>query len=114
MIRFTRQYRHYLLGRLFLVRTDHSSLTWLLNFKNSHGQLARWMEELSQYDMRVEHRPGKQHANADALSRIPAEAELCKEYRVGLNPIDLPCKGCPYCTKAHQNWAHFSEGVDYT
>jgi hypothetical protein len=32
VVRFTRMYRHYLLGRRFIVRTDHHSLIWLLNF----------------------------------------------------------------------------------
>ena len=32
VVRFTRQYRHYLLGKPFTVRTDHSSLTWLMRF----------------------------------------------------------------------------------
>ena len=31
------QFRHYLLGREFLVRTDHSSLRWLCNFKGTTG-----------------------------------------------------------------------------
>ena len=34
---FTRHYRHYLLGRQFVIRTDHISLIWLLNFKNIEG-----------------------------------------------------------------------------
>jgi hypothetical protein len=49
IIRFSRQFRHYLLGRHFTVRTDHNSLTWLMNFKEPQGQLARWLEELSQF-----------------------------------------------------------------
>ena len=53
VVLFTRMFRHYLLGRQFLVRTDHNSLTWLLNFKSPQGQLARWLEELSQYNMVV-------------------------------------------------------------
>lgn len=40
VIRFTRQFRHYLLGKPFILRTDHNSLTWLLNFKEPQGQLA--------------------------------------------------------------------------
>ena len=71
IFRFSRQFRHYLLGRHFTVRTDHNSLTWLMNFKEPQGQLARWLEELSQFDMEIQHRPGKKHTNADALSRIP-------------------------------------------
>ena len=33
VVKFTSQYRHYLLGRTFVVRIDHSSLQWLMNFK---------------------------------------------------------------------------------
>ena len=57
--------------RHFTVRTDHNSLTWLMNFKEPQGQLTRWLEELSQFNMEIQHRPGKKHTNADALSRIP-------------------------------------------
>ena len=45
VVRFTRQFRHYLLGNSFQVKTDHNSLTWLLNFKEPQGELARWLEE---------------------------------------------------------------------
>ena len=76
ILAFIRQYRHYLLGNLFIIRTDHKSLRWLLNFKSIEGQLARWIEELSQYNMLIQHRAGKKHANADALSRIPNESDV--------------------------------------
>ncbi|GFR30068.1 retrovirus-related Pol polyprotein from transposon 17.6 [Trichonephila clavata] len=36
----------YLYGRRFLLRTDHASLIWLLNFKNPEGQIARWIQRL--------------------------------------------------------------------
>ena len=54
-----------------MVRTDHGSLRWLLNFKQAEDQLARWIEILSMYEMTVEHRPGTQHRNADAISQRP-------------------------------------------
>ena len=60
---FTRQFRPYLLG--------HGSLTWLRNFKEPEGQLARWLERLQELDFRIKHRPGRKHINADALSRLP-------------------------------------------
>ena len=114
VVRFSRQFRHYLLGRQFLVRTDHSSLRWLLNFKELDGQLARWLEELSQYDMIVKHRAGKKHENADSLSRVQQEdhKEECSSYRLGVKPEDLPCGGCKKCAKAHENWSRFTEEVD--
>ena len=84
VVRFTRMYRHYLLGTPFLVRTDHNSLTWLLNFKDPQGQLARWLEELSQYTIKVQYRTGVRHVNADALSRLPQD-DPCPYHKEGLN-----------------------------
>ncbi len=112
IITFTRQYRHYLLGRHFKVRTDHSSLTWLLGFRNPEGQLARWLEELGQYSMEVIHRPGKNHTNADGLSRIPDTLHNCDCYRAGSDPTLLPCGGCKYCRRAHSQWTRFDDDVD--
>ncbi|XP_072176982.1 uncharacterized protein [Diadema setosum] len=113
VVKFTRQYRHYLRGRKFTVRTDYSSLRWLLNFRYPQGQLARWLEELSQYDMDIQHRPGRRHGNADALSRRGIDSSYCEGYKHGVDLEDLPCKGCKYCTTAHSNWAQFEDEVDY-
>ena len=80
VVRFTRQFRHYLPDRRFYVRTDHGSSAWLMRFKLISGILARWMKELSQYDMVVLHRKGIHHVNADARSRVPEEMPLCNCY----------------------------------
>ena len=71
VVTFVQHFRPYLLGRRFLLRTDHGSLTWLSNFKEPEGQLARWLERLQEYDFTIAHRPGRKHQNADALSRRP-------------------------------------------
>ncbi|GFV41340.1 retrovirus-related Pol polyprotein from transposon 297 [Trichonephila clavipes] len=63
--------------RKFLLRTDHASLTWLLSFKNSEGQIARWIQRLQEYDVEIRHRKGSAHGNADAFSRRPCP-ESCK------------------------------------
>ena len=73
-----RQFRPYLHGSHFLLRTDHASLTWLLNFKNPEGQVARWLEALQGYDFEIQHRAGRLHGNADALSRRPCVAVECR------------------------------------
>ena len=67
----TKHFRHCLLGRQFTLRTDHGSLTWLRNFKEPEGQMARWLEQLQEFNFNIVHRQGKRHANADALSRRP-------------------------------------------
>ena len=112
VVKFTRQFRHYLLGRQFTLRTDHNSLTWLTRFKLIEGQLARWLEELSQYNMVIVHRPGKKHTNADGLSRIPDEEETCNCYHAGSTLDTLPCGGCRYCKRAHEQWSRFEDDVD--
>eukprot|EP00731_Ephydatia_muelleri_P015048 Em0008g768a len=66
-----KHFRPYLYGRRFTVRTDHASLRWLQSFHEPEGQVARWLECLSEYDFEVVHRPGTKHTNADALSRMP-------------------------------------------
>lgn len=71
-------FRHYLYGRRFTVRTDHSSLRWLLSFKDLEGQLARWIERLQEYDFEIIYREGKSHVNADVLSRRPCVETGCK------------------------------------
>ena len=73
VVYFTQQLRPYLLGKHFTLRSDHGSLTWLRNFKEPEGQLARWLEKLEEYDFTIIHRPGLKHSNADALSRLPCQ-----------------------------------------
>ena len=68
---FTKYFRPYLLGKRFILRTDHGSLQWLFNFKDPEGQVARWLEALQEMDFEIIHRKGHSHNNADALSRIP-------------------------------------------
>ena len=67
----TRHFWPYLYGKSFTVRTDHNSLRWLHNFKESKGQVARWLELLSEFEYQVIHYLGAQHTNADSLSRRP-------------------------------------------
>ena len=83
MVKFIRQFRHYLLSCRFLLRTNHNCLVWLMSFKNSEGQLARWLEELSQFDFQIVHRQGKKHGNADGLSQIPLSELPCDCYTAG-------------------------------
>ena len=73
VVYFLQHFRPYLLGRHFTLRSDHGSLTWLRNFKEPEGQLARWLEKLQKYDFTIVHQPGQRQSNADALSRLPCQ-----------------------------------------
>src|SRR6266568_2621827 len=64
------KYRHYLLGKEFVIQSDHMSLKYLQGLKDSgSGRIYRWSIQLSPYRYIVEHIPGKQNVVADALSR---------------------------------------------
>ena len=72
IVKYLKYFRHYLLGQQFILRTDHKSLTWLMNWKDpSSCQYFSWIEEIQQYNFEIQHRSGKEHVNADMLSRLP-------------------------------------------
>jgi hypothetical protein len=79
-----KQYRQFLLGKPFVIRTDHSSLQWLRRTPEPMAQQARWLAFIEQFQYTIEHRPGNRHANADSLSRIP-------------------CKQCSHCDDKSQD-----------
>jgi len=69
VIVFMRYWRYYLQFRKFVLRTDNRALVWIRTMEAPTGMIQRWLDTLSNFDFDVIHRPGKQHGNADALSR---------------------------------------------
>lgn len=68
---FIKQFKHYLLGNRFILRTDHKALLWLLNWKKPNTtQFCNWISELEIYDFEIQHRAGEKHSNADFMSRL--------------------------------------------
>lgn len=62
--------RYDLLGRQFKLVTDHAPLKWMCVNKGQNARVTRWFLALQDFKFSVEHRPGTQLANADALSRV--------------------------------------------
>ncbi|GFW48661.1 retrovirus-related Pol polyprotein from transposon opus [Trichonephila clavipes] len=58
IVKAIEHFHHYLYGQKFLLRTDHASLTWLMNFRNTEGQVARWIQRLNEYYFDIRHRKG--------------------------------------------------------
>ena len=71
----SRQFWSYLCGAKFTLRTDHKSVVWLHRFKDTEGMMARWLH--AQFQFSIIHRPGRDHGNADGLSRVPTS--LCRQ-----------------------------------
>jgi transposase InsO family protein len=81
IVTFLKYFRHYILGRRFLVRTDHAALQWLRRIPEPIGQQARWITFMEEFQFDIVHRAGKSHGNADALSRRPCDRpRCCKQY----------------------------------
>ncbi len=69
-------YHSYLYGRRFTLQTDHKPLMTLFNEdhlvpKQASSRIQRWAWKLAAYEYTIAFRKSKQHANADALSRLP-------------------------------------------
>lgn len=62
-------FKHYLLGKHFVVYCDQASLSNVLKLKDPTSRIARWIMTLSQYDYEIKHKPGKLNLTADYLSR---------------------------------------------
>ena len=74
------------------MRTDHGSLTWLHRFKDPDGQVCRWLQQLGSYDFKIIHRPGRNHCNADALSRLLEDSgsgsdDICRQCKRKINDV---------------------------
>ncbi|GBG81721.1 hypothetical protein CBR_g32712 [Chara braunii] len=63
--------RHYLLGRFFILRTDHQTLRWMRTQHVLSDALKRWLEVIEQYDFDPQYLKGEYNKVADALSRRP-------------------------------------------
>ena len=73
-----KMFKQYLLGKKFVFRTDHAALQWLQRTPEPIGQHGRWLERLQEFDYQVVHRPGRNHAKADSLTRRPRrQCDLC-------------------------------------
>ena len=74
------KFRVHLLGtEPFVVYTDHASLRTAINSPHLSPRMARWLTFFSEFNFKVEYKPGKTNVLADALSRRPDFEERHQE-----------------------------------
>ena len=81
------KFRQYLLGRPFVLRTDHRPLLKLFGHNEAVPMLVstrmkKWRLVLSAYNYQMEYEPGKENVFADFMSRkpldgVPSKSETC-------------------------------------
>ena len=81
IIKAVKQFDVYLRGPKFIVRTDHASLQYIKTLTTMPDQMYRWILTLEQYDYVIKVRPGKDHVNADTLSRVPCSGKIASAKR---------------------------------
>lgn len=79
------QFAHYIWGKPFVVHTDHEALTYLFNENKVGSRLLRWKLMLSEYDVEILYRKGKNNVVSDCLSRIPTKVIGC--FSLVKNPV---------------------------
>lgn len=71
VVRSLEHFRYYLLGRRFVLRTDHQSLLSLKNLeKPPSGRLIRHLDKLAEFGYDIQYLKGSENVVADPLSRL--------------------------------------------
>lgn len=77
------KFRQYIEGVRFTVVSDHASLQWLQNFKDTNGRISRWSLRLQAHDFIIKHRKGTQMVVPDALSRAIESIDIIQLAKTG-------------------------------
>lgn len=68
VVKAMEHFRRYLIGKEFILRTDHKAIAYINETKNPNSRLLRWALKLQEFAYKVEYIKGESNA-ADCLSR---------------------------------------------
>ena len=74
MVVAVQKWRHYLVGKPFVIKTDQQSPKYLLDQRVGTPAQQRWITKLVGYNFLVEYKKGKENVVAEALSRQGEES----------------------------------------
>ncbi|XP_075650145.1 uncharacterized protein LOC142620705 [Castanea sativa] len=98
LVTAVKKWRPYLLGKPFVIKTDHQILKYLLEQRIGTPMQQRWITKLLGYSFLISYKQGKDNVVADALSRKCEKEvldEQCADSSVSLfcidSQVDSPC-----------------------
>ena len=97
---FMDRFRYYLRLRDFVWRTDNDALKTANSMTAKTHVMQRWLQAISEFTFTVQHRAGKKHCNADALSRAGHAEEPDNERQ------DLGCYALEHQEKEDDDLRH--------
>ena len=65
-------FRQYLVGNKFVVKTDHSILRYFPTQKDLNERQQKWVSNIQPFEFDIEYVKGKNNVGADSLSRRPS------------------------------------------
>ena len=103
-------WKPYLIGREFIVRSDHSPLKYYHSQEKLTDKLIRQLDFLSEFRFKVLHIPGKDNTAADGLSRRPdhymmpdgTDRPLVRTYDMDHERVMLLLDGTEYLSRIHK------------
>ncbi|MGL5707230.1 MAG: reverse transcriptase/ribonuclease H family protein, partial [Aeromonas sp.] len=75
VVKCLEHFRHYLIGKEFLLQTDHKALEYLWNAQNPNSRMLRWSLKIQDFNFKIKYIKGEDNY-ADGISR-----------QLSLNPI---------------------------
>jgi len=98
LYRTLKEWRHYLYGSQFTLKTDHRNLVWLLTQKHLSARQMHWLQYFQDFGgvIPIEHVAGRLNGVADGLSRRadhrPQTIATMQQYTVECQPENLPAE----------------------
>ncbi|KAH9726475.1 hypothetical protein KPL70_008268 [Citrus sinensis] len=95
IVQVVSKWRQYLLGRFFVIRTDHRSIKELLQQVIQTPDQQVYLQKLLSFQFRIDYKPGHANRAADALSRVHAASDE-------IEPIDSKYTSS-FCLSLHSS-----------
>ena len=89
-----KMWRHYLLGKRFILMSDHIGLRYLFNQPNLNARQARWLAVINEFDFRIRYIKGKENKVVDALSVLVQVNHLAAMSSYGRDLQDMILQAC--------------------